>query len=230
MLAAAPAAAGVITKTNSTDGFADFSHITRGVNFLAGDFGGDPTTVADVDVTIYFAKSGADGFLAEGDPLPGDPPFFNEIEFAIQSPAGTWFTLIANNGLTEHVPLDNFETFAFVAAGPFRGTIVFDQSAAQPVDFNPLVIPSGTYRPDDHTANSLDIFNGEDAVGTWMLFIEDDTGLDGLSFYEFSVTITTAVAPVPEPGTLALFGVGAAGLALLCHRRRRRAAARDRLA
>ena len=83
---------------------------------------------------------------------------------------------------------------------------------------NPNNLTSGTFRPDDNTSNSLDIFNGESALGTWSLFIEDDVGADGLSFYEYTLSITTEAQAVPEPTSAVV--IGFAGSLLLMRRRR----------
>ena len=83
---------------------------------------------------------------------------------------------------------------------------------------NPNNLTSGTFRPDDNTSNSLDIFNGESGLGTWSLFIEDDVGADGLSFYEYTLSITTEAQAVPEPTSAVV--IGFAGSLLLMRRRR----------
>jgi hypothetical protein len=68
--------------------------------------------------------------------------------------------------------------------------------------------------------DSLDAFDGLSAIGNWSLAISDDVGLDGLSFYRFSVTVETADVATPEPTSLALLGMGAVGMAGYWRRRR----------
>lgn len=181
-----------VSQTNSTTGFFNANSGTREVVFSAADFSGTTGIVTDVDISISFAKSDDNSFVPQGGQLGPSTPFHNETESALTSPTGTSFTLISNDGGTEIVPADNFESFNPGDFGSsFQGTIIFDQNAAAPVNADPNNLTSGTFRPDDNTSNSLDIFNGESVLGTWSLFIEDDNGADGLSFYEYTLTITT---------------------------------------
>ena len=203
---AAPADAATVSATNSIPGVADDSSFTRDVTFTAGDLGGQ-TIITDIDVTIDFAKFSNTVVLA---------PFYNQVEFVLTSPSGTNFTLISNSGGTEIVADDDFITF-FQGSGGYDGVVTFDQSAAQPVDFNRNQIPSGTFRPDDDTLNSLDLFNGESALGTFTLFIEDDSFGNPLRFDSFTVTLTTTAVPSP---TAALGGLAMLGLTALRRRGR----------
>ncbi len=57
-------------------------------------------------------------------------------------------------------------------------------------------------------------FLGDNADGSWTLWVRDDAGGDIGSISDWSITFTT----VPEPTTMALFGLGAAAIAA---RRRR---------
>ncbi len=157
--------------------------------------------------------------MPEGTPITAGIAYFEEIEFALTSPSGTTFTLISNPNDIELVPADNFSSFTSGTVG-FKGTILFDQSALTPVNANPGLVTAGTFRPDDATLNSLDIFNGQSAQGTWSLFIEDDVAQDGLSFYEASLTIATAAA-VPEPSSFALLGIGVCAAGAVAARRRK---------
>ena len=207
-----------VSQTNSTTGYFDSNSGTREVVFSAADFSGTSGIVTDVDISISFAKSDNNSFVPQGGQLGLSTPFHNETEFALTSPTGTSFTLINNDGGTEIVPADSFESFNPGDIGGFQGTILFDQDAAVPVNANPNNLTSGTFRPDDNTSNSLDIFNGESALGTWSLFIEDDVGADGLSFYEYTLSITTEAQAVPEPTSAVV--IGFAGSLLLMRRRR----------
>jgi len=57
-------------------------------------------------------------------------------------------------------------------------------------------------KPADRTQNSLDIFNGQDALGKWQLFNEDDGCHDSaLKFVEATLYVKTV--SVPEPSSTA---------------------------
>ena len=227
LLVSAVSHAAIVSKTNATFGSFDGTYGYRDVVFDVADFAADPTIIVDVDISITFAKDTN---------IFSDPPGFDEIEFVLISPTGTKFTLISNVGGVELVGLDNFSSFDPGDPGAsFSGTIHFDESASETVDFDKDSIPTGTYRPDDHTLNSLNVFSGESAVGTWSLFIEDDEAPfdpffeppSPLEFTSFTLTITTASAsnnPIPEPSSVAVFSLAAVGMGLGVLRRRRKAA------
>lgn len=208
----------IVVKTNTVDVFVDGTSATRTFSIDMGDLGGDSATITDVDISIFFAKSNNNAFVTEGAAIAAGTPFLNEIEFVLSSPGGTDFTLISNDGGTEIVAGDNIESFNAGSVG-FKGTIVFDQAAGLAVNNNPNALTAGTFRPDDATIGSLNSFNGESAIGTWTLFLEDDVGLDGLSFYEATITVTTAAAAVPEPSSLMLVGL-VGGMSLVRRRRK----------
>jgi len=111
----------------------------------------------------------------------------------LTSPGGTNVTLISNDGGIE-INADPVQSFNNGSV-PFSGMINFDQSAADPVNIDPDLPAVGTFRP--HPGN-LDDFLAENAVGTWTLFIEDDAGLDGMSFYSYSVTVNEQGCGVPS--------------------------------
>jgi MYXO-CTERM domain-containing protein len=208
---AAPGQAGTISKTNTTGGLADGSSFTRNITFTAADLGSE-TIITDLDVTIDFAKY--------SNTVPGWSGLA-DIEFVLTSPAGTSFTLVSNKDGTEIVAADAHDSLDAVFSTNFDSAVTFDQSAAQPVNANRKTITPGTFRPDDATQGSLDLFNGESALGTFSLFIEDDYAGNPLRFDAFTLDITTTAAAVPEP-TAALGATAMFGLATL--RRRRRAA------
>jgi len=63
----------------------------------------------------------------------------------------------------------------------------------------------------------LSSFNGYDANGVWTLFLADLSAGDQSTLVSWTIDITT----VPEPSTMALTGVGLAGVMLLIRRRTR---------
>ena len=178
-------ASAVVTRSNNTTGFFDGSSGTREIIFSAGDFSGSSGTIQDLDISIAFAKSNDSSFVPEGTSIRSGMPFFDEIEFVLTSPDGT------------AVPLINFDSFLDGTDG-FQGTLVFDQSAANPVNIDPTTITAGTYRPASD-GGSLDSFNGLNPIGTWSLAITDDVSLDGLSFYNYEISLLTAGSIVVDP-------------------------------
>lgn len=189
---AAPAKAGFITATNSTPGLFDASSDTRTVAFTGAEAGFGTGVITNVVISINFAKADGESF---DPPFPGGAPFYNEIVFRLTSPGGTIVNLI------------NAGSFN-VGSGQFDGTITFDQSAAQVVNDNPDQPQAGTFRP----IGDLNTLNGENALGTWSLFIQDTTGADALRFRSFTLDVNT-VNPVPAPPAVVMFGIGLVGLA-----------------
>jgi subtilisin-like proprotein convertase family protein len=84
---------------------------------------------------------------------------------------------------------------------------------------------SGTYQPDGRAADPLEVsglsprslylsgFNGQLAGGAWTLFIADVAGGDEAVLKSWSLSVTSEVSAVPEPGALVPLGaLCAAGL------------------
>jgi len=204
----ADAAITVITKSNTTTGFADNITLSRSISFSETDFGPN-TTISDVNISVSFAKSNNNSFVGENSAINFGRPYYNEINFVLTSPDNTSVTLISNAGAN---------SFNSGSLNGFQGTLTFDQSATTAVNADRNNITSGTYLPADVPNDSLDAFNGGDAVGNWTLQISDDARFDGLSFYGYSVTITS----VPEPQNLALWGaLGIAAVTIVFHRPQR---------
>lgn len=207
LLAAGPAEAGVIVATNNTIGLFDASSGTRTVTFTGLEAGFGTGVILDVDIAINFAKADGESF---DPPFPTGLPFHNETVFRLERGATT-ANLISAGSFN-------------VGSDPFDGTITFSDQAAQVVNVNPDLPQAGTFRPVG--PGLLSGFNGQNAAGTFTLFIQDTVGLDALRFRSFTLTITTedATNVIPEPSTMALAGVGALVLGAMGVRRRKHAA------
>ena len=106
--------------------------------------------------------------------------------------------------------------------------VTFDDESGNgfaPRDVNLL----GDYRPD----NPLSAFDGQDIFGEWKVtFIDRIAEEDGTDLISWSLSGDSdplgggaGGEPIPEPGTLALLGLGAAAAGVAKRRRQKRAAA-----
>jgi subtilisin-like proprotein convertase family protein len=145
--------------------------------------------------------------------------FSDDLDILLVGPGGTNVALMFGGG-----------------NGASNVNLVFDDSASASIpNFNSTLV-SGTYKPtnfypfDNLTAPApagpygatLSVFNGASPNGTYSLFIEDQaSGDSGNVSGGWSVTITTSTVTVPEPGSIALFGMGALSLAGVVARRRK---------
>jgi len=86
----------------------------------------------------------------------------------------------------------------------------------------------GTYRVHDYDSatNTLDLFDDEDAQGTWNLTIEDECSGDTGTVYRPGNSEgydgTKLIVTIPEPATVGMVVVGAGVLAMFARRRRSR--------
>ncbi|BAK64758.1 hypothetical protein SLG_00830 [Sphingobium sp. SYK-6] len=167
------------------------------------------------------------------------------IEFAVSGLGTVTDVNVTLTGLT-HSYSDDLQMILVSAAGTRvllmneaggpanwnNDTVTFDQSAAAAMpnsfggtNFN---IPSGSYKPSAYSVGpvlsllidgtNLDLFNGEDANGTWKLFISDVNLFDAGSVQGVTLSIEALTPPpaVPEPATWAMLigGFALTGLAM----------------
>lgn len=153
----------------SVDGCGTYCTNLPGVTFSASDFTPGVCQVADVNVSITWAKT--DGTCT----LPGTAnSFHQETNFRIDGPAG-------NVVLVQPGSYTGTATISAV-------TTTLDQAAASIIGGTTPV--SGTFRPNN---GNLDNFNGTDPFGTWTLRAGDTGSGDPLCIVGYSVTITMSV-------------------------------------
>ena len=173
----------VYSFTNLTAGFFDASSGTRTFNVS-----GLPTDVKDVNITISYSK--CDGEGANDSPagcVQQGFSFNSEIVFSLTHGATT-------------VNLVNAGTYTGQEPGA-AVVVTFDEDSNTAV--GGALLQGGSVNP----VGNLDNFVGQDPNGLWTLNIADTVGADQLGFYSATLEIT-----VPEPASLALLGLGLAGL------------------
>jgi subtilisin-like proprotein convertase family protein len=137
-----------------------------------------------------------------------------DLHIGLTSPGGTSAVLV--KAFTEGGILTGLGT-----PDNFIGT-VFDDQAPNNLRFGAAPY-TGSFNINDASvvANPLSTFNGQNASGTWTLFVSDLAAFDVGTLNGWSIQFTgTGTDSVPEPGTIGLLGLGLAGILVKVRRLR----------
>lgn len=155
--------------SNSTDGTVNET-VTPCTNPLVRNFVvNDLFTVADANIGVLMSHT-----------------YRGDLQFYLQSPAGTRVQLINNIGGTRN-----------------NVNVLFDDSAANPISNHTAsndtatattVVP--TYQRNFRPFQPLSAFNGQEAAGTWRLEICDSLTTDSGTFFQSDLILTAAPASI----------------------------------
>lgn len=190
MLSASALSHATVVATNSTYGLFDSSVGARTLSVRTHGI------IDDLDLIITFAKCDDPAIGPGGTACIGqDRSFDREIAFTLTGPDGTSVRIV------------DFFTYTGQTPGAGRVTIRFDDGAVDVVGGS---VTPGTFRP----VGSLDVFNGQDMFGDFVLSMADASEGDPLEFFSASLDVVAenVVGDVPEPGGLALLVAGMVGM------------------
>ena len=126
-----------------------------------------------------------------------------DLHIELRSPQGT--NVVLMKSFTEAGILTGFGT-----PDDFLGTVFDDQALTNLASGAAPYTGSFNVNHPSVVANPLSLFNGQNAAGTWTLFISDRASIDVGSLNAWSLRFTGHACP--EPSSLMLLGIGGFGV------------------